>query len=327
MARIMNRSIYFDYISERLSTLALQIEVQGKLNVLNLHHHSEDFYMHFMNKLFGWKLENVNVISQNVEAIDLKDDDIKRKILAQVSATATKQKIESALKKDLSIYPGYCFKFISISKDAEELRSKSYKNPHNIAFAPQTDIHDIKSMLAVIDSLDIERQFSLFDFIKKELGHDTDQVKTETNIANVVNILAAEEWDISTGDYQTKSFEIDRKIDHNKLCSAKHIVHDYAVNQTRVDKIYQEFNKQGINKSSSVLSSIHKMYLTSKDTWSDDALFFNIIDQVVKRVQNSKNYIPIPFEELDLCANILVVDAFIRCKIFENPEGYSHAAS
>jgi len=29
--------------------------------------------------------------------------------------------------------------------------------------------------------------------------------------------------------------------------------------------------------------------------------------------------------ELELCINILIVDAFIRCKIFENPERYNYA--
>jgi hypothetical protein len=29
-------------------------------------------------------------------------------------------------------------------------------------------------------------------------------------------------------------------------------------------------------------------------------------------------------ESIDICSDIIVVDAFIRCKIFENPEGYSY---
>jgi len=41
---------------------------------------------------------------------------------------------------------------------------------------------------------------------------------------------------------------------------------------------------------------------------------------VTARIQGSENYNQIAFEELELCVNILVVDAFIRCKIFKNPE-------
>jgi hypothetical protein len=28
-----------------------------------------------------------------------------------------------------------------------------------------------------------------------------------------------------------------------------------------------------------------------------------------------------------LCVNILVVDAFVRCKIFENPDSYNYAST
>jgi hypothetical protein len=47
--------------------------------------------------LFGWELQNLNVVQQNAAGIDLVDTT--NKIIVQVSATATKQKIESALAK------------------------------------------------------------------------------------------------------------------------------------------------------------------------------------------------------------------------------------
>ncbi len=55
--------------------------------------------------------------------------------------------------------------------------------------------------------------------------------------------------------------------------------------------------------------------------------FFNIISSTVNYIEQSKNYISIPKDELELCARIIVVDAFIRCKIFENPGGYAHVTT
>ena len=76
--------------------------------------HSENFYLHFFNLLFGYKLENLNTFLQNVEAIDLIDHT--NKIVIQVSATNTKQKVESTLEKEIiKTYSAYTFKFISIS--------------------------------------------------------------------------------------------------------------------------------------------------------------------------------------------------------------------
>ena len=69
------------------------------------------------------------------------------------------------------------------------------------------------------------------------------------------------------------------------------------------------------------------MYIRSMDSLDADELFFDVIGQVLQRIQSSANYSPIPFDELEMCVNILVVDAFIRCKIFEDPEGYDYAAA
>ena len=47
----------------------------------------------------------------------------------------------------------------------------------------------------------------------------------------------------------------------------------------------------------------------------------------MKIIMGSSNYNIMPIEELQLCVDILVVDAFIRCKIFKNPEGYHHVVT
>lgn len=319
----MNRSNYFNFIEEQLSLLAFRIEQRGKLNILDFHVHSENFYLYFLNILFDWHLKNMNAIKHNVEAIDLIDRT--NEIVIQISATATKQKIESALSKDHSANKGYTFKFISISKNAAKLRAQVYNNPNDISFNPNSDIYDIGRLLSTVINLDIERQKIIYDFIKKELGKEIDLTKVDSNLTRIINILADENWDSETDNYQINAFEIDRKIEYNNLNHAKPLIEEFAANSNRVDKIYKEFDKAGVNKSSSVLTSIRNMYITNKASKSDDALFFNVINQVTHRIQNSSNYMPTPFEELEMCVNILVVDAFIRCKIFENPEGYVYA--
>ncbi len=55
--------------------------------------------------------------------------------------------------------------------------------------------------------------------------------------------------------------------------------------------------------------------------------FFSVIDAIKNKILESANYVQIPMDELELCVDTLVVDAFIRCKIFENPEGYNYATS
>jgi hypothetical protein len=322
----MNRTPYFDYIEEKLNLLALRINARGKLNILNLHVHSENFYLHFFNDLFGWNLENLNKIQQNVEAIDLIDHT--NKFIIQISATNTKTKIESALSKDiLKKYPAYHFKFISISKDASDLRKSTFSNPHNLAFVPKDDIYDTASILNDIISLNVVKQKQVYQFIKEELGNEIDVVKLDSNLASVINILSKEDWDNTENPNQINSFEIDRKINHNNLVNSKLIIYDYSMHYGRVDKIYTEFDSLGLNKSNSVLGNIRKEYIKAKGILNDDSLFFEVIQKVQEKIQSSANYIQTPIDELELCVNILVVDAFIRCKIFENPENYNYATT
>ncbi len=322
----MNRPNYFNAIEERLNLLALRIISRGRLNILDFHGHSENFYQFLLNEVYGWTVLNENDFKQNIEAIDLIDHT--NKFILQVSSTASKQKIESSLSKDsIKTYKGYTFKFVSIARDADELRKQSYINPHGIAFNPSTDIIDKNSILSKIRGLHITDQERIYNFVKKELVMEIDPMKLESNLATVINILSKEDWNKNEPVSEINSFEIDRKISHNNLNAAKIIIDDYSVHYGRVDKIYTEFDSQGSNKSGFVLSTIRQEYAKNKGILSDDQLFFKVISNVQEKVLNSSNYTSIPIDELELCINILVVDAFIRCKIFENPENYNYATT
>ncbi|MBN2212047.1 MAG: SMEK domain-containing protein [Sedimentisphaerales bacterium] len=322
----MNRAGYFNFIEEKLSFLATRIELRGRLNILDLNLHSETFYQHFFNLIFDWHLENLNKIQPNAPAVDLIDTS--NKLIIAVSATATKQKIESALNKDISNYKDYFFKFISISKDAKILRSKTFSNPYNLVFSPANDIFDINSLLALIKDMDTDKLKKIYDFLKKELKSEPDPEKMESNLTTIINILSKEDWSQGKSDYQRTPFEIEEKITYNQLNTARSIIDDYKIHHFRIEKIYSEFDKQGVNKSISILDGIRTEYLTllgSDD--SPDQCFFSIIEKVKQKIQASANFKPMPEEELMLSVGILVVDAFVRCKIFRNPLGNSDARS
>ena len=323
----MNRTEYFDYIEEKLNLLATRINARGKLNILNLNIQAETFYAYFIYELYGWKLNNENASKQNIEAIDLIDDT--NKIVIQVSATSTKEKIESALKKDIiKQYATYTFKFISIANDSDDLRRKTFANPHGINFNPSNDIIDKKSILNHILGSYIDDQRKIYEFIKKELGSEIDIVKLDSNLATIINILAKENWEEHSKESNVNSFEIERKIDHNQLDKTKQIIQEYKVYHYKVDEKYEEFDAVGSNKSYSVLQLISKCYV-AESIKSDvpDRVFLNTSEKVMEKVQNSLNFIKIESDILILCVDILVVDAFIRCKIFENPSNYNYATS
>ncbi len=321
----MNRILYYNYIEEKIHTLANRIITNGKLNMLSLHMHSENFYLHFFNLLYDYKLENMNKSLQNIEAIDLIDHT--NKIVVQVSAKNTKPKVELALGKNLiKTYKNYTFKFISIAKDASSLRKHTFNNPFLISFNPSEDIYDVTSILNTILTDDIERLKQIYQFIKKELGNEIDIVKLDSNLASIINILAKEKWDDVNNPDSLSHFEIGRKIEYNELKSAKLLVEEYSLYHGKVDAKYSEFDSLGKNKSNSVLAVFKREYLRFKNNENPDDVFFSVLDAIKNKILASSNYVHIPIDELELCVDILTVDAFIRCKIFKNPVGYNYAA-
>lgn len=322
----MNRNLYFDYIDKHLHINAHRIETAGKLNLLNLHSHSENFYLHFFNLLYDFELINLNDRIQNVEAIDLIDH--KNKSIIQVSATCTKQKIEKTLEKEIfKKYFTYSFKFISIAKDATALRSNIFKNPHTISFNPAQDIYDLTSVLRNILGFDLFKLKKIYEFIKDELGSDVDIVKLDSNLAKVINILATQNWDNTNKTDSVNSFEIDRKISFNELDEAKSTIEEYSLFHDRVASKYAEFDSLGLNRSNSVLATIKRKYLKQKNKKNANEVFSSVIEDVKNEILNSPNFDQISIDELELCVDIIVVDAFIRCKIFQNPDGYNYAST
>lgn len=321
----MKRSGYFNYIEEKLNTLSYRIKARSKINLLDLNIHSETFFAELVSLLLKYNLKNINIEEQNIEGIDLIDN--KNKIFAQVSSTCTKQKIENSLAKNIfESYPDYKFIFIPIAGDANKLRTKTFKNPHSVIFSPKNDIYDISSLLSLVLDMNINELRKLYMFIRDELGEDIDIVKVDTNLANIINILSHENLDVNVERPQINSFQIEKKIEFNNLNSVKSIIDDYKIYYSKLDEKYREFDKQGANKSFSVLSKIRKEYFSLSEKYDDSSeIFFKVIDNIIDIISSSKNYIEIPYEELEMCVSIIVVDAFIRCKIFENPEGYEYA--
>jgi hypothetical protein len=316
----MNRSSYFNYIEERLDLLSLRIQRRGKLNLLELNIHAENFYRDLLNLLYGWNLENMNAAHQNEKAIDLMDTN--NKLVVQVSATNTKVKIQSSLS-NLNFYD-YTFKFLSITQSSDDLRKVNYDIPKGIKFVPSDDIIDIDSILRVVESLGINEQKRLYDFIERELGCMDVLKINQSDIVSVIKLLAQNDLsNIEVSASVQKDFQIDSKINHNQLRISRAIISEYKVYQNMVDKIYSSFDEMGQNRSLFVLNKIRKIYLKGRESTCGDELFKWITDTVMQEVTERMNGENLSIEAIEMCVDILIVDAFIRCKIFENPNNFN----
>ncbi|MCP1156999.1 ABC-three component system protein [Bacillus infantis] len=322
----MNRSFYFDYIADKIDNLCSRINSLGKLNILNLNIHAEFFYRDLCNLIFGLDLINANMDIQNIAAIDLIDKT--NKTLIQVSSSCTKKKVNETLSKDdLLDYKkqGYTLKFLFFS-DAKNLRKNSFTNKHGIQFNPKTDILDKDSILKFIIDCSVVKQKEIYELVKSELGERPDPLKITTNLAELINLLAEEDLGVNLGNSNLHEYNIDCKIKFNELTKIKGVINQYKIYYTKLNGIYEEFDKQGRNKSLSVYNKLTGFY--NEEILNDETKqiqkFFNIVNKTVSHIRQSENYNELRDEELELCVLIIIVDAFIKCKIFENPEGYIH---
>ena len=150
----------------------------------------------------------------------------------------------------------------------------------------------------------------------------------DSNLAKVINILAEQSLDMDATSPEINAFAIEDKISFNELEDVKDIIDDYKIFYHRLDEIYSEFDREGKNKSFSVLQEIRRKYIELNRTGKTSTeIFYEIINDVMEVISKSSNFIIIPLEELQICTDIIVVDAFIRCKIFRNPEGYNHVTT
>ena len=194
--------------------------------------------------------------------IDLIDRE--KKIVIQVSATNTKQKIDNAITKpSVAEYVGWSFKFISIARSAGNLKSLSFNNKHGLHFNPAEDIYDIDTILRKVLGLTTERLQSVADFIKIELGNDVFAAALESDLARVILMLTK----IDVSEFESirieNEFQIDEKIDYNSLSSSVGIIKEYNIWQTAVRRVYATFDAEGMNKSFFVLKICNKHFTSS----------------------------------------------------------------
>lgn len=190
--------------------------------------------------------------------------------------------------------------------------------PHRVLFNPKTDILDIHFIADRIKGMtDIEKVATIAMYVRNNIRHDTpSSVQLTSGLNDIICLLAKDS--LNEGDFDTADFEIKAKISFNNLSIyAKDIIDQYKIYYVNVQDIYKEYARQGKTKSMAVLQKLHKIYISLKTQASGDALFMAIEKEIIKQIDHSNN--KLTEEQLEMFVDILMVHAFIECKIFEKP--------
>ncbi len=149
-------------------------------------------------------------------------------------------------------------------------------------------------------------------------------------LSEVVNKISMLNIDEVKGEEVSNSFNPEDKISYNNIKVYKPILEEYKVYQAKLNTIYKEIESQGSFKKNALLKNIKSIYLRAKGELSYDSQqdIMENSDELIDKVKNAlwklfeetKN--PenlIPYENLNFSLEIIIVDAFMRCKILEEP--------
>lgn len=307
-------------ITSRLSYLSSEIRLNGSINLLDSNVLSEDIFKTILNIVYGLNLHNANLDKQNNKAIDLVDD--AAKVFIQVSSDNSKTKVQKSLDKiEVPQYNDYNFKFVCISKGVSHLKKFSFTVPTGISFEAETDSYDYKCILRDVLAKDIDTIRKLASYLEKSILPASADERRPSVITYVINCLSEEKLSDVSVNPDVTPFDLMPKMDLNKLVKWKTIVSEYTVYSLLVDKIYRQYDKQGVNKSFAVLSSLHDLYLNLASEYTGDDLFDRLLEKVYEIVDGDGTCNDsLTREELMMNIKIVLVDAFVKCKIFEKPE-------
>lgn len=324
----MNRTILINKITHLFSILVSNIKLSDKMNLTDDSVNSENIFRDVLNICYNYNLANTNLFKSNYGAIDLKDDE--NKVIVQVTAQRSTQKVQDTLNNEiLKQFKDYRMIFIIISDGSiTNLQSHKYDNPFLNAFKNE-DIFAMVDILRIIQTLSIYKLGKIVEILQENLIVPSANIKLlDSNLTSIINMLSKNDLVSQETNINLNKFEIEKKIDFNNLTAIHDEILEFSGYYSKLNSKYKTLSLSGKNKEQSVLNKLHHFYkdsVSENKNFSACEIYENVVERVINFVKETPNFEDsIAEEELLLSVEIVVCDAFIKCKIFKNPEGYKY---
>lgn len=138
--------------------------------------------------------------------------------------------------------------------------------------------------------------------------------KRQSVLAQIVRSLSSVRYPVPDTK-SALSFEIETKLRFNEVDRYYGVIEKFAPYSPLLDQLYDELESAQFED---VLSSLNNLYLMSRrrDQSADDTLD-RVQESLIERLSGEAVFEY--SEELEICSLIVIVDAFMRCKILEEP--------
>jgi len=186
---------------------------------------------------------------------------------------------------------------------------------------------------SIIDNKDNESKYTVTLLKKWKRSHE-DKCRQGKLINNprllnqAVNAIASIKFEEKLDENSINTFKIDKKIEYNSIKKYKYTIEEYSKYYGKLNSLYSELENQGSFKKEKLLWIIKNLYLKIKGEFvngqnNELEIIQKNADNILKKVENSlwtlidKNQSN--EDDIFITIPIIMVDAFMRCKILEEP--------
>lgn len=194
----------------------------------------------------------------------------------------------------------------------------------------------------IIDNKENEQKYPvalLKEWKKNHEGKRMESLSKDTSLLSIaISAIANIDLDDSDSPYEnkkintfnSKAFDIEDKIAYNNIKRNKSWIDEYSVFFTKINPLYDELEKAGSFKKKKLLRNIKLLYLKIKGRYIEDSteplkIIQNNADSIIEDIESEllskidKKTCLCCEEDISVGVSIVMVDAFMRCKILEKP--------
>lgn len=189
---------------------------------------------------------------------------------------------------------------------------------------------------SIIDNKSNEDHYPVALLKQWKVGHESKATysllkRNPSMLNSVISAIASIEFsDEDDASSRTMSaYDIDAKIRHNDIKRNKSLIAEQCVFYKQVNSLYQTLEKEGSFKKENLLRNIRRIYVQIKGKYvgdspepmkiireNADSIIEDVNDELLRQAEKNTTHCS---EDIAFGVSLIMIDAFMRCKILEEP--------
>lgn len=185
----------------------------------------------------------------------------------------------------------------------------------------------------IIDNKENEGKYPVSLLKEWKKNHESkflhEQLRNPSLLMQAISAIADADFENDTvNDESLQTFGIPDKISYNHIKRNKCLIEEYGGYYGKINSLYGELESQGSFKKEKLLRNIRAAYLKTKGRYTQGAsdpmpIIQEKADDIIEDVENEFLSLVADTnkyrEDISFGISVVLVDAFMRCKILEEP--------